>query len=178
MNRGILRLVAVTMLFLAVAVAPSTTPVATAAGTPTTSVVIRSAKLQLTVRALLENDVVARTNAQRERAGCRPLRKNRELRVAARRHSKRMAAANTMSHRLPGEPTLGRRITRAGYLRWTRVAENVAAGFSTPSTTTRAWWGSPSHRRNLTDCSLREIGVGVVFNGVRMFWTQNFGRRR
>lgn len=176
MNRGIQKFVITAIVVLAAAVAPSATPGATAT-TTVTATQLRSATLTLTVNTLLENAVVLLTNTQRTLAGCRPLRVNGDLRQAARIHSKRMALAQTMSHQLPGELSLGRRITRAGYLGWTRVAENIAAGYTTAGSVTRAWWASTSHRRNIKDCTLREVGVGVVFNGLRMYWTVDFGRR-
>lgn len=176
MNRGIQKFVIAAIVVLAAAVAPSATPGATASTTATTTQ-LRSATLTLTVNTILENAVVLLTNTQRALAGCRPLRVNADLRQAARIHSKRMALAQTMSHQLPGELSLGRRITRAGYLGWTRVAENIAAGYTTAGSVTRAWWASTSHRRNIKDCTLREVGVGVVFNGLRMYWTVDFGRR-
>lgn len=174
MNRGIQKFVIAAIIVLAAAVAPTATPGATAS---TSAVQLKSASLTLTVNNILENTVVVLTNTQRALAGCRALRVNGDLRQAARTHSKKMAAASTMSHQLPGELSLGRRITRAGYLGWTRVAENIAAGYTTAGSVTRAWWASPGHKRNITDCSLREVGVGVVFNGLRMYWTVNFGRR-
>ncbi len=173
MNRGIQKIVIATTVVLAAALAPGATPGATA----TTTTHVRSASLTLTVNTILENSVVLLTNTQRTLAGCRPLRVNTYLRKAARIHSKRMALAQTMSHQLPGELSLGRRITRAGYVGWTRVAENIAAGYTTSGSVTRAWWASTSHRRNIKDCTLREVGVGVVFNGLRMYWTVDFGRR-
>ena len=176
MNRGIQKFVIAAIVVLAAAVAPNATPAAHAT-TTVTSTQLRSASLTLTVNNILENAVVLLTNTQRALAGCRPLKVNGDLRQAARTHSKRMALAQTMSHQLPGELSLGRRITRAGYVGWTRVAENIAAGYTTAGSVTRAWWASTSHKRNITDCSLREVGVGVVFNGLRMYWTVDFGRR-
>ena len=144
---------------------------------PTSSLVVSSSSLTLTVNAVLENAIVLLTNVKRAAVGCRPLRVNYDLRQAARYHSRYMARAGVMSHQLPGEPRLGVRITRAGYTNWTRVAENIAAGFTSATSVLRAWWSSPSHRRNIADCSLRHIGVGVIFTGRRLYWTQDFGRR-
>ncbi|KRC57416.1 hypothetical protein ASE19_24080 [Nocardioides sp. Root79] len=126
---------------------------------------------------VLESAAVLLTNTKRALAGCRPLRINTDLRQAARNHSRRMAQAGVMSHQLPGEMRLGRRITASGYTGWTRVAENIAAGFNTAPRVMSAWWASYSHHRNIADCSLREIGIGVVWTGRRMYWTQDFGRR-
>lgn len=178
MNRGIQNFVIGTLVVAAV-IAPTAAPPARAA-TPTTEVVaVRtlSAATGYVANSVLENAIIVLTNTRRVLAGCRPLRVNANLRYAARKHSKYQAMYNRMSHQLPGEPRLGRRITLAGYTRWTRVAENVAGGFSSAKLVMRAWMASAGHRRNITDCSLREIGVGVVLRGLKPYWTQNFGRR-
>lgn len=173
MNRGIHRLV-VSALVAAVAVlAPSGATAAPAAGTTR----LATASMTLSVNNILENTIVVLTNTKRVLAGCPPLRINGDLRQAARAHAKRMAVTGVMSHRLSGEPTLGRRITLAGYTGWSRVAENIASGYTSAPLVIQAWWNSYTHRRNLLDCSLREVGVGVVWTGRTMYWTQDFGRR-
>lgn len=65
----------------------------------------------------------------------------------------------------------------AGYRSWRKVAENIAVGYATPASVVKAWISSPGHRRNILDCSLRHIGVGVVLRGLVLWWTQDFGRR-
>lgn len=180
MNRGIQNFVIGALVVAAAIAGPITAgsgSPAAAATTPTTGVVTVSTTLVSTLNAVLESAVVTLTNTRRALVGCRPLRVNLDLRQAARGHSRRMAKAQVMSHQLPGEYRLGTRVTRAGYVGWSRVAENIAAGFTSATSVVRAWWNSPTHKRNLTDCSLREIGVGVVWNGLRMYWTQDFGRR-
>lgn len=132
---------------------------------------------RLLVQRLLEDQVVSLTNVQRRARGCPALRSNAYLRKAARGHTTRMALKGVMSHQLPGEPRFTVRITRAGYTRWNLVAENVARGFSGPTSVVRAWMNSPGHRRNILNCRLRDIGVGVVLQGGQLWWTQNFGRR-
>lgn len=132
---------------------------------------------RLVVQSLLESRVIALTNQQRRARGCGALRANSLLRSAARGHTMRMALKDTMSHQLPGEAYFSVRITSAGYRNWRLVAENVARGFSGPSTVVRAWMASPAHRRNILNCKLRDIGVGVVLKDGQLWWTQNFGRR-
>lgn len=132
---------------------------------------------RLLIQALLENQVVTLTNAQRRAHGCPALRANGYLRKSSRGHTVTMATRNQMSHQLSGEPRFTVRITRAGYTRWSLVAENVARGFSGPSAVVRAWMASPGHRRNILNCKLRDIGVGVALQGGQLWWTQNFGRR-
>ena len=132
---------------------------------------------RLLVQRLLEDRVLALTNVERRKHGCRALRSNAYLRKAARGHTVTMALRGLMSHQLPGEAYFSKRITRAGYRGWSNVAENVARGFSGPSAVVRAWMASPGHRRNILNCRLRDLGVGVVHDGGQLWWTQNFGRK-
>ena len=132
---------------------------------------------RLLVQRSLENRVLALTNKQRRQHGCARLRNSPALRKAARSHTVSMALAGTMSHQLPGEAVFSRRITQAGYRPWRRVAENVARGFGSPEDVVAAWLDSPGHRRNILDCRLRELGVGVVLQDGQLWWTQDFGRR-
>ncbi|MBM7517837.1 CAP domain-containing protein [Nocardioides nitrophenolicus] len=133
--------------------------------------------MPMTVAADLEDRVVTLVNKRRARAGCRPLRSNERLRTSARTHSVGMAQYRTMTHYLPGEAGLGDRITFAGYRGWRQVAENVATGFPTPRAVMQAWMASAGHRANILDCRLRHLGVGVVVQGDRVWWTQDFARR-
>lgn len=167
-------LVTVTAVLAPSAGATATTATATA---PSTSVVSAPIGSQMVLRTLSETAVILVTNIKRALVGCPPLKLNRDLRTAARKHSYAMGRASAMSHQVAGESTLGRRVTTAGYTGWRKVAENIAVGFPTSRAVVRAWWSSTPHRRNIADCSLREIGVGVVSYGGRLWWTQNFGRR-
>lgn len=125
-------------------------------------------------RPRLERRVIRMVNTRRAAHGCRQVGERLTLRKAARRHSVKMAKANVMSHQLPGEPSLGTRITNAGYT-WTLVRENIAYGLS-PKAVMRLWMDSDDHRANILNCRLRHIGVGAIsYNGV-IWWTQDFGR--
>jgi uncharacterized protein YkwD len=131
---------------------------------------------RLLVQRLLEDRVLVLTNRKRRARGCAALRGSSALRKAARTHSVTMARHNEMSHQLPGEPKFTERITSAGYRGWSLVAENVARGFPHPGAVVRAWMQSPGHRRNILNCRLRHLGVGVVLSRGQLWWTQNFGR--
>lgn len=126
------------------------------------------------LQIVLEAEVLTLVNLQRLLNGCPPLRLDKQLRKAARRHSRAMARANIMAHQLEGEAAFTRRITRAGY-RWQRVAENVALGFDSAQSVMDAWMNSPDHRTNILDCRLQDIGVGIVLHDGALWWTQDFG---
>lgn len=70
------------------------------------------------------------------------------------------------------------RANASGYA-WSNVAENIAAGQTTPTVVVNDWLRSPGHCRNIMDDDLTEIGVSHVLNPQgRPFWTQMFGRPR
>jgi uncharacterized protein YkwD len=123
-----------------------------------------------------ESRLLVRTNARRQARGCRALRWNAALTLAARRHSTRMSDQRLLSHRLAGEPGLGTRATRAGYTNWHLLAENLAWGQSSPRAVFRAWVHSAPHRANLDNCRLRDVGFGVVILNGRPWVTADFGR--
>ncbi|TWH04682.1 Cysteine-rich secretory protein family protein [Nocardioides sp. J9] len=125
----------------------------------------------------LEQDAVAVVNRARARAGCRALKVSAPLRVSARRHSARMARRDRLTHRLPGEAVLARRVVRAGYTRPRMLGEVIAYGPRTGRTAVRLGLRSPLHRRILLDCRLRHLGAGVVRTDTQVWWTIDLGKR-
>ncbi|MFH7596403.1 CAP domain-containing protein, partial [Streptomyces racemochromogenes] len=119
--------------------------------------------------------VLALVNQERAAAGCPALTVNAQLTRAAQDHSADMAAHATMSHTGSDGSDPGLRITRAGY-EWQAYGENVAYGYSTPEQVMEGWMNSPGHRRNILDCSYREIGIGLAQPG--RYWTQDFAAAR
>lgn len=128
--------------------------------------------------AAYEAAIVKQTNAYRLRKGCKALKVDKHLKLAARRHSDLMVKRGELSHRLKGEAKLSTRIVKAGYKPWRVVAENLAMGFETPRANMDAWIASPGHKANLDDCRLRHIGVSVRFGGGIAWVTQDFGVQR
>jgi uncharacterized protein YkwD len=124
-----------------------------------------------------EDRLFARTNKRRAAHGCRPLRLDGALVVAARRHSTMMSSESELSHRLSDELGLVERVVGAGYTPWRLLAENLAWGQSTPGGVFRDWVHSPGHRANLDNCRLRDVGVGVIIRGGQPWVTEDFGRR-
>lgn len=147
----------------------------TASKAASSDLTLTAAGLSPTARQ--EKKVIAKTNAHRKRKGCAPLVESWQLRRAARWHSARMASHRTMSHQLPGEAPLGVRVRRAGYKNWTRIGENIAVGQRWAGQVVRAWMNSPGHRRNMLNCTYRQVGVGKVHRHGRVWWTQVLGRK-
>ncbi|MGI5506933.1 CAP domain-containing protein [Lentzea sp. CA-135723] len=130
--------------------------------------------------ATVQQDVIALTNAERAKAGCAAVKANAALNTAAQRHSADMASHNFMGHTGSDGSTVVVRIERAGYTRWTRAAENVAAGHTTAAAVVRGWMNSAGHRANILNCALKDIGVGYQYKaGTKYghYWTQDFGTR-
>ena len=112
-----------------------------------------------------------------------PLEMQHQLRKAARYHSKWMSDTGTFSHDSKGGPngdTMVDRINASGYSGWTRVGENIAAGYTTAADVVLGWMESDGHCRNIMNPAFTEIGVGYYYDSdsrYRHWWTQNFDTR-
>lgn len=160
-----------------VLIALNTLPAAQAHAATATSTATTSTSRVAMSTTEFETRLLALINARRSKIGCRALRANTALVAAARKHSRAMAGAGTLSHRLPGEPGLATRIERAGYHNWSSAAENIAWGAETPQRVYTLWMNSSGHRANIQRCAYRDAGIGVVVT--RRTWvTLDLGRRR
>jgi uncharacterized protein YkwD len=125
--------------------------------------------------------VVELTNQYRLQNGLSPLALNNKLTAVAQAYSERMARQDFVAHQAPDGSMPWERMTAGGY-QWSRAAENLAAGQQTPEAVVQSWINSPSHRENLLDAQVKEIGVGYYFLAndtgnvnYNYYWTQNFG---
>ncbi|MEV4391831.1 CAP domain-containing protein [Nonomuraea sp. NPDC049607] len=119
--------------------------------------------------------VITLTNAARAEHGCGPLRVDGRLARSARQHSLEMARTGQLAHNSPDGASPWDRMDRAGY-HW-GAAENIGNGYSTAEQAVRGWLDSRDHRRNILDCTLKAIGVGVASGPDGPWWTQDFGTR-
>ncbi len=102
-------------------------------------------------------------NHERTAHGLAPLKWSATLAGAARQHALRMAARNTLSHQLPGEPGMADRASQAG-ARFSSLAENIAEGPSAEGIH-KQWMNSPPHRANLLDAQLDSARCATRFGG-------------
>ena len=135
----------------------------------------------------IERSILHHTNRQRREANLKPLKSNRSLIRAARRHSRWMARKDKLSHDGAGGSTPSRRARESGY--YAPVSENIRQCgsarrriFSWRSTRRLGeaavidWMNSPGHRKNLLDPDAKVIGIGVARNRKgSIYLTQNFG---
>jgi uncharacterized protein YkwD len=140
--------------------------------TLTTLVVVVSIALSLTAPAAsghggrLDVAIIRRINALRSAYGLQPLRRSRELAVAARHHSLEMASGGYFSHSSPDGGGFAGRVRE-----WYRVAgrgwavgENLL--WASPTVrglqTVELWLASPAHRANLLAPRWRDVGCAAV----------------
>ena len=121
-----------------------------------------------------EQQLLDLANADRVRAGLRPLTMDDGLVRAARAHAAKMAAQEQLSHQLRGEPSLTDRISANSTLHLDRAGENVATA-PDADRAHHALMTSPPHRDNLLSPNFNVAGIGVVRKGARLFVAQDFG---
>jgi uncharacterized protein YkwD len=149
--------------------------------------------LAVSARVLFEQRVIDLTNAFRRQNGCQvALVRSPQLSASAEAHSQDMALNDRLSHNGSDGSTMASRITATGY-KYSQIAENVAAGQSTPEEVVAGWTSSAAHRANVLNCELRDVGIGFydqpddqanvlhdngqVGGPYRFYWTQDFGTR-
>ncbi|TDD82503.1 hypothetical protein E1293_16465 [Actinomadura darangshiensis] len=120
-----------------------------------------------------EAAVVSLTNTERAKHGCKALRTDARLVVAARKHSADMAANDYFDHTSRNGDSPWKRMEDAGYS--SPGAENIAKGYPTAAAVVKGWMNSPGHRANILNCGLRAIGVGRASGSGGPLWTQDFG---
>lgn len=139
----------------------------------------------------IDQQVLALINQQRHNNGCNvDLTISPNLKQAADRHSADMATHDFFSHTGSDGSSMVDRIVQSGY-HYSMIAENIAAGYSTPQQVVEGWMKSDGHRANILNCSLRETGIGYYYQSndqpnvksgsskpggpYYYYWTQDFG---
>ncbi|MQA98015.1 MAG: CAP domain-containing protein [Streptosporangiales bacterium] len=122
-----------------------------------------------------EEAAIRLTNVRRTAAGCDPLRVDVRLVRAAQAHSADMASNDHFAHDSQDGRSPWDRIKAAGYP--DPGAENIAKGYPTAAAVVAGWMNSPGHRKNILNCELEAIGIGVAGSSGSggPWWTQDFG---
>ena len=115
--------------------------------------------------------LLQRVNEVRASNGRGPLAWCPTLANAASKHSKDMSSHGFMGHVGSDGSTFTQRANAHGYVRWTRLTENVAAGQSSVDSVLANWLASPLHAANILDPTVNHAGFGRAGN----HWTQVFG---
>jgi uncharacterized protein YkwD len=105
-----------------------------------------------------------------------PLKSDDALTTAARQHAQRMAEQGTISHQLPGEPSLPSRAKAAG-AHFTWLSENVDEG-PNPAAIHQSFLNSPHHRANILDSDMDSAGIGVAERKGQLFAVEDFSKAK
>jgi uncharacterized protein YkwD len=121
-----------------------------------------------------EQELIGLTNAERKKAGLKPLVPNPQLTAAARGHAANMAKLDKLEHILD-DKDFAARAKDAGY-KYGLVGENIAYSQETPKDVVTVWMDSEPNKENILKGEYSEIGVAVAKNvqGER-YWVQVFG---
>ena len=113
-----------------------------------------------------EGGFTRQINAARSAAGLGTLRLDPELSRAARVHTWAMANQNRLYH--TPEWRLTKRVTR-----WVILGENVGVGENVDSLH-QAFMASAAHRANVMHATFKNVGVGTLYRGGRLWVTVVF----
>lgn len=138
-----------------------------------TSIPLRFTVERPAVRTDLEERLLELVNAERARAGLKPVRNDPELAAVARAHSLDMFKRGYFSHYTPEGRDLQDRLRQAqvGFL---TAGENLALAPTLPGAH-QGLMKSPGHRANILRPQFGRLGIGVLDGGVHgLMVTQNF----
>lgn len=130
--------------------------------------------------------VFTQLNAERAQNGLKALRWSDKLYYSAHRHDLAMAQQNTLSHQLPGEASLGDRVSV--FYAWSACGENIGwnsdrSQAGALALETSMYGETPpndGHRRNILSTSFVDVGVDVIDDSVhgKIWLTTDFGKPR
>lgn len=132
-------------------------------------------------QAQFAQEVLTLTNRFRATQGLAALTLNKELVVAADRHSADMLSQDYFDHTGRNGSKPWDRAGAVGYTAST-IGENIAAGYGTAASVVQGWINSPGHRANLLNFRYTEMGLGYSSSAQDTgtvnygnYWTQMFG---
>ncbi|WP_461474714.1 FG-GAP-like repeat-containing protein [Microbacterium sp. HJ5] len=114
--------------------------------------------------------VFSQTNAQRVKAGLKPLISDSTLDRAAQAWAQQLAKSCTFAH-----STASWRTSRTASAGWSATGENIAAGYSSGAVVS-AWMASSGHRANILNSRYTGVGIGYAKGTCySSYWVQIFG---
>lgn len=118
--------------------------------------------------SITAEDVVVRTNVEREKAGLAPLKVNKALSEAALSKATHMFGNQYWAHTAPDGTQPWSFFKNANY-NYSVAGENLARDFMNAPDMMDAWMNSPTHKANIVSAKYQEIGIAVLngeLNGV------------
>ena len=116
-------------------------------------------------------EVVALVNAARADHGLAPVAQIPLLDTAAAVRAEEIT--QVFSHTRPDGRACQTALDDAGAA-WRTCGENIAYGYPDPAAVMDGWMQSDGHRANILNASFDAMGVGVVWEGGTLYWTQVF----
>lgn len=121
-----------------------------------------------------EQEILKLVNAERSKAGVKPLTLNWELSRVAKFKSEDMRDNNYFSHTSPTYGSPFDMIKNFG-ISYSAAGENIAAGQKTADEVMKAWMNSSGHKANILNANYTQLGVGKATGGsYGTYWTQMF----
>ncbi len=122
-----------------------------------------------------EREVVRLVNIERNNRGLSSLTISDKLSKAA--DVRAVELVDKFSHERPNGTKPWTAADEAGY-KYSTIAENIAAGYSSPQEVVDGWMNSDGHRKNILNSRFTQIGVGCFEKAdseYRTHWVQLFG---
>lgn len=140
------------------------------------------------ISASNEQLVVELTNLQREYYNhLPPFKREATLDNAARYHSTDLAQDNYFNHDSYDRSAGGGLVfvcawntrVQSYYGAYTNLAENIAAGYTSPAAVIAGWMNSTGHKANMLSTATWELGSGYYCCGgtYSRYWTQDFSKK-
>lgn len=147
--------------------APGPAPLVTVTATPTAAPTVTAPSLTTSPTGAFETEVLRLVNAERVKAGLRPVSRSTCAEGYARTWSQTMARTGTFAHQSLSPIMSGCRARGAG--------ENIGYGNVTPAQMMTMWMNSTGHRANILRASFTHLGVGAAVTSTgRWYATQDF----
>ena len=128
-----------------------------------------------------QTNMVNAINRERTAAGLSSVSTCGALNQTAQGYAEVLIGTRDISHTGPDGSNLQARVANTGYVGWSNIGENLAAGQGTVDEVMGAWMGSSGHRANILKPEFTHVGFGRAKglykdNTVESwFWVQNFG---
>ena len=113
--------------------------------------------------------MIAETNQFRRSLGLGQVKLSPALSKAAAAHACDMASTGSFGHVGRNGSNVKTRASKAGYGRACVIAENIAWGYK-ENVVMQGWETSAKHRANLTHRKVKEVGIGLAYNGTTPYW--------
>lgn len=114
-----------------------------------------------------EGTILSLVNQARAANGLGPLRLNSAISAVSAAWADQMAANGVMTH----NPSYASQMPSG----WSRAAENVAMGYSTPTAVHEGWMNSSGHRANILG-DFTDIGIAFLTANGTTWAVENFGK--